>query len=89
VVANPARAALRVATLGDVANVKLRLRGGPYDGMTVNWNVENADNPPVSYPLKLHGAHEKTGVVEYHRVERAPQGAAESWIYEAREGAGG
>ncbi|MFE9692961.1 hypothetical protein [Micromonospora sp. NPDC005806] len=72
-----------------MAIAKVRLRGGPYDGMPVNWDVPDADDPPATYELKLHGAHEATEVVEYRRAERAPEGAAESWIYEAPEGAAG
>ncbi|MFE9655019.1 MULTISPECIES: hypothetical protein [unclassified Micromonospora] len=65
-----------------MAIAKLRLRGGPYDGMSVDWDVPDADDPPTTYQLKLHGPHETTETVEYRRVERAPEGAAESWIYE-------
>ncbi|MFG2054539.1 hypothetical protein ACGFI9_10930 [Micromonospora sp. NPDC048930] len=72
-----------------MATVRVRFRGGPYDGVAVDWEVPDADDPPTSYPLKLHGAHEATGAVEYRRLERAPQGAAESWIYAAPEGAAG
>ncbi|MFI7431344.1 hypothetical protein ACIBPB_30600 [Micromonospora sp. NPDC049836] len=68
-----------------MAIVKLRLRGGPYDGVPVNWDVPDAEHPPPTYQLKLHGAHEETGVVEYRRAERAPEGAAEAWIYEASD----
>lgn len=67
----------------------MRFRGGPYDGVAVDWDVPDADDPPMNYPLKLHGAHEATGVVEYRRTEHAPEGAGESWIYEAPEEAGG
>jgi len=67
-----------------VAIVRVRLRGGPYDGVSMNWDVPDADDPPLTYELKLHGPHETTENVEYRRVERA----AESWIYEAPGAAG-
>ncbi|MFD2764973.1 hypothetical protein [Micromonospora eburnea] len=63
-----------------MAIVRVRLRGGPYDGVAVSWDVPDADDPPMTYDLKLHGPHEATENVEYHRVEQAPDGAAE-WIY--------
>ncbi|WP_141715140.1 hypothetical protein [Micromonospora rhizosphaerae] len=66
--------------------MNVRLRGGPYDGQTVGWDVPNADDPPPSYQLKLHGPHETVETIEYRRAERAPQGAPESWIYEASDG---
>ncbi|MFR9777511.1 hypothetical protein ACL02O_15825 [Micromonospora sp. MS34] len=68
-----------------MAIVKVLLRGGPYDGMPVDWEVPDAYDPPPTYELRLHGAHEATEVFEYRRVGRAPDGAQESWIYEAPE----
>lgn len=69
--------------MSDVANVRVLLRGGPYDGVSVNWDVPDADDPPRTYQLKLHGPHETAENVEYRRVERAPEDADESWVYEA------
>ncbi|MCI4065944.1 hypothetical protein MRQ36_26700 [Micromonospora sp. R77] len=66
-----------------MAEVNLRLRGGPYDGQTVDWDVPDPDDPPMSYELRLHGPHESAETYEYHRAERAPDGAAGTWIYEA------
>ncbi|WP_089014015.1 hypothetical protein [Micromonospora inositola] len=63
--------------------VTVRLRGGPYNGQTVGWDVPDADDPPMSYELKLHGPHEATETFEYRRAERAPEDAAEDWIYQA------
>ncbi|RZU76316.1 hypothetical protein EV384_4955 [Micromonospora kangleipakensis] len=65
-----------------MAEVNLRLRGGPYDGQTVGWDVPDADDPPMSYELKLHGPHEAVEIYQYQRAERAPEGVAD-WIYEA------
>lgn len=63
-----------------VADVNLRLRGGPYDRQNVKWDVPDADDPPMAYELRLHGPHEAAEIFEYRRAERAPDGA---WIYEA------
>jgi hypothetical protein len=68
-----------------VAEVKLCLRGGPYDGQTVAWDVPDAEHPPMSYELKLHGPHEAPETYRYRRAARAPEGAAEDWIYEASD----
>lgn len=68
-----------------MANVNLRLRGGPYDGQTVGWDVPNPDDPPPSYMLKLHGPHEAAETFEYRRTGRAPDAADGAWIYESSE----
>lgn len=68
-----------------MANVNLQLRGGPYDGQTVGWDVPDPDDPPRSYELKLHGPHEAAAIFEYRRAGRAPGAADGAWIYEAIE----
>ena len=67
-----------------MAKVNLRLRGGPLDKQTVTLDVDDANNPPDPYDVKLHGPHEATGRCEYRRVSREPEGRAEAgtWIYE-------
>ncbi|MFJ8577986.1 hypothetical protein [Micromonospora sp. NPDC093277] len=71
-----------------MAIVRVRLRGGPYDGVALSWDVPDADDPPMTYALKLHGPHEATEDVDYRRVGRAPDTATE-WIYEAPRSAAG
>jgi hypothetical protein len=68
-----------------MANVNLRLRGGPYDGQTVTLDVEDADDPPKSYNVNLHGPHEAMETYEYRRVGSEPEGGAGTWTYEAPE----
>ncbi|SCE94147.1 hypothetical protein [Micromonospora mirobrigensis] len=64
-----------------MAEVNLRLRGGPYDGQRVRWDVPDGDSPPQTYDLKLHGPHEGAETFVYQLVGRDPDG--EGWIYEA------
>ncbi|MBY8874195.1 hypothetical protein K7640_20410 [Micromonospora sp. PLK6-60] len=64
-----------------MAEVNLRLRGGPYDGQRLVWDVPDADDPPPTYELKLHGPHEGVETFSYRRVGLDPGG--DGWLYEA------
>lgn len=67
-----------------MAKVNLRLRGGPLDKQTVTLDVDDANNPPDPYNVKLHGPHEATEPCEYRPVGREPGESADAgtWIYE-------
>lgn len=68
-----------------MAEVNLRLRGGPLDKQTVTLDVDDTNNPPDPYDARLHGPHEVSQPCEYRRVSREPEGRpdAGTWIYEA------
>ena len=79
-----------VAVASVMAKVNLRLRGGPLDKQTVTLDVDDANNPPDPYHVKLHGPHEATEPCEYRRVSREPEGRADAgtWIYEVHRAEG-
>jgi hypothetical protein len=66
-----------------MAKVKLRLRGGPYDDLTVAIDGD-PDNPPELYRVGIHGPHETLEQCEYRRAGREQgQTDAGRWTYEA------
>jgi len=71
-------------SVGGVAAVNLRLRGGPCDGETTTIDVQDANNPPELYAASIHGPHGAMGRGQYRRVGREPDSGAGAgtWTYE-------
>ncbi|HEX5595144.1 MAG TPA: hypothetical protein VFX61_03840 [Micromonosporaceae bacterium] len=70
-----------------MATVRVLMRGGPVDGEIRTLDVADADNPPETQTIVVHGPHERTESFDYRRVGRKPDGGADGgrWIYESSE----
>jgi hypothetical protein len=66
-----------------MATVTLRLRGGPCNGETTTLDVDNPDDPPEVYTVRVHGPHEAIERFDYRRAEREPGPDGGVWIYQA------
>jgi hypothetical protein len=71
-----------------MATVSARLRGGPYDNLTVDLDANDPNNPPDLYEVSVRGPHEViVERCEYRRAGREHDGQsnADVWVYEAAD----